>query len=46
MFGVFVGLIGLGLVVTGILCIMMDSARREDAQEKAREKQEREKAAV
>jgi len=45
-FGVIVGLIGIGLVVCGIMCIMTASARREDIQERAREKQEQKKAAV
>jgi hypothetical protein len=40
MFGLLIGLIGIGLVVTGVVCIMVDSARRQDIQERARARQE------
>jgi hypothetical protein len=49
MFGIIIGLIAFGSIVTGVMCIMVDSVRREEAQQKASDeyaRQKQEKVAV
>ncbi len=49
MFGIIVGLFGIGLVTVGILCLLVDSSRRDDTYQRELSKQakrEEEKAAV